>query len=315
MNKGEFIKYLESRDLAISTIVTYLKHVSMFFKWVKKEDIQITKPDVLNYLEYLKKIREQQNITRSSRLIALNHYFTFLYKNEQIIDNPCLFLKIRGTNKKMLYKIYTPEELEKLYDSYYQLFVRSYDDSHHRHKWQKQYSALCRERNAVIVSVLFNQGATTKEIERIETDDLNLTKATLKIRGGKRLKNRILPLKAAQIGLFINYQQNIRPQLAEYQAKENEKLFLGLPSVTCKIADNKVSNRIFTPIIKQIKSIDKQFINFQQIRTSLITFWLKTEGLRKAQNLAGHSLISTTEKYTGNNLEDLTNDINKLHPF
>ena len=315
MDKKGFTAYLESKGLAERTQKEYLAATKRFFTWAKKEDIQVTKPDILKHLEYLKN-KGLQNISRQNRLIALNHYFTFLYKREQIAVNPCLLLKIRGTNKKQLYhKLYTPEELEQLFDSYYQLFIRGYDDSHHRHEGQRHYSALYRGRNALIVSIMFNQGTNTREIENIKTDDINLEKAVLKIRGGKRLKDRVLPLKASQIGLFINYLQNIRPQILEYQTKESDKLFLPLPAISYKKTDNDMSTGIFKPITDQIKTIDKQFINFQQIRTSVITFWIKTQGLRKAQHLAGHSYISTTEKYLSNDIDNLTDDINKLHPF
>jgi hypothetical protein len=109
--------------------------------------------------------------------------------------------------------------------------------------------------------------------------------------------------------------QNIRPQLVEYQTKESGNLFLALPAVNYKTTDNDMERSVFKPLTKQIKSIDKQFINFQQIRASIITFWVKSYGLRKAQHLAGHRFISATEKYQINNLDGLIDDINKLHPF
>jgi len=314
MKNKEFTVYLENKGLAKITQEEYMSNIDRFLGRVKKEDIQVTKPDILKYLEYLKN-KGLQNITRSNHLIALNHYFTFLYQREQITANPCLLLKIRGKNKKKLHKVYTAEELDQLFDAYYQLFVRGYDDSRHRHEGQRQYSVLYRERNALITSILFNQGTSTAEIERIETGDIDLIKATIKIRGGKRLKERVLPLKATQIGLFMQYLQNIRPQLLEYQTKESEKLFLPLPAISYKKTDNDMNRNVFTPLAAQIKTIDKQFINFTQIRASVITFWIKTQGLRKAQHLAGHSAITTTEKYVSNDLEGLTDDINKLHPF
>jgi len=315
MNKKRFTAYLEGKGLAKATQEEYISNLQMFFNRVKIEDIQVTKPDILKYLEYLKKRKGLQNVSRRNHLIALNHYFTFLYQNEQITENPCLLLKIRGTNKKQLHKIYTIEELDGLFDAYYQLFVRGYDDSRHRHEGQRQYSALYRGRNALITSILFNQGTGTTEIERIETGDIDLIKATIKIRGEKRLNERVLPLKATQIGLFINYLQNIRPKLLEYQTQESEKLFLPLPAISYKKTDNEMNRNVFTPLTAQIKTIDRQFINFQQVRASIITFWIKTQGLRKAQYLAGHSCICTTEKYVANDLENLTDDISKLHPF
>jgi integrase/recombinase XerD len=185
----------------------------------------------------------------------------------------------------------------------------------------RKLSALNRERNTLILSVLIYQGTTTGEIEKIELADLDFIKATLKIRGGLCSNPRILPLKATQMGLLMNYLQNLRPQLVEYHAKESDLLFLASKDVGKSGKNNvykdslKLANCTFLNLTKQVKSIDKQFNNFKQIRASVITNWLKTEGLRKTQYLAGHRFISSTENYLPNNLDNLIDDINKLHPF
>ena len=315
MQKKEFRKYLENKELSIVTITNYIHLVERFFSIIKKETIQITKPDILAYLEYLKNNRIQQNKTRSIHLTAINHYFTFLYKNEQIKENPCSLLKIRGTKRKTLYNIYTPEELDVLCDNYYELFVRSFDDKHYKTNKQRKQSALSRERNAAILSILTNQGVITSEISKIEIEDLDLRKATIKIRSAKNHNERTIPLKASQIGILMYYLQNTRPQILELQATDTNKLFLTIPHISPKITLKDTFKKTCDNLTKQIKSFDKKFLNFQQVRASIITFWLKTQGLRKAQYLAGHKHVTSTEEYLPNNLENLTEDINKLHPF
>ena len=318
METQEFIKYLQEKDIAPTTQKGYLFVVQRFFDWAKTEGEQITKPDILRYLEYLKSRKGYQNTSRQKQLIALNHYFSFLQKNEQIDKNPCAFLKIRGTQTKKMYKLYTCEELDTLFDNFYHFFVRNFENSQFAKSFTKtarKQAKLCRERNAVVLSVLLNQGAITGEIERVKISDLDLTKATLKITGGILGKERVLPLKATQIGLFINYLQNIRPQLLENYTQESDKLFLSLPDVRKKTTNGGKLVIAFMTLSKQLKGIDNQFVNFRQVRASLITFWLKTYGLRKAQYLAGHRYVSNTERYKPNNLDNLIDDINKLHPF
>ena len=312
--RNEFTNYLQSKDLAQSSITHYQMYAEQFLKWAKKEETQIKKTDVLKHLEHLKNRKQQQNITRRNHLIAINHYFTFLYENEAVTENPCLFLKIRGTQKKSLYKTFTAEQLEQLYDSYYHSFVRNYCDKHIPKNQRKQ-SALSKERNAAILSLLLNQGTTTKEIDTLLMEDLDLIKATVKIRGGKKSNERTLPLKAEQIGLLMHYTQNIRPQFLEYATIESEKLFLLLPEYSRKTTDKENLMHVFKPLTKHLKSLEPTFLNFKQTRASVITLRLKTIGLRKTQYLAGHQYISSTENYKSNNLEDLTNDIAKLHPF
>jgi len=311
---NEFRKYLEGRNFLPQTIYISIKYVENFFMWSKTEAEQVTEPDILRYLEHLKNNKNVKNNTRQHHLFALKHYFSCLLQNGQIDKNPCNLLKIRGQKRKTLYKIYTPEELETLCDNYYHVFVRNFDNSriseHQRHQIN-----LKMNRNALILSILTNQGATANEFDKIEVGDVDLIKATLKIRGGRQSNERTIPLKATQIGLFMHYLQNIRPQLLEYQTQESNKLFLPLPKGNQKKIENDMLLSTFNKLIKQVKSIDNQFINFKQVRASLITFWLKTQGLRKAQYLAGHRFISSTENYLENNLDGLIDDINKLHPF
>jgi len=125
-----FIKYLQEKDLTETTQKAYSFNVNNFLSWYKSEPMNTEKKDILKYLEYLKKKKKQQNITRRNSLISLNHYFEYLKKNEQIAVNPTNLLKIRGTKKKQLYNIYTAEELTQLADDYYNIFIKNYDDNH-----------------------------------------------------------------------------------------------------------------------------------------------------------------------------------------
>lgn len=315
MDKKGFTAYLESKGNTVENIHYNIRFIEKFFAKVKKEDINITKPDILKYLEYLKTHTRQQNETRRHCLAALNHYFTFLYKNEKISDNPCFLIKIRGLKRKRLYNIFTPEELDTLCDNYYELFVRNFDNSRFRNELQQQMSDLSRSQNAVILSILVNQGVTTGEINKIELDDVDLIKAKIKIRGGLSSNERTIPLKATQIGLIIHYLQNIRPKILEYNTNESNKLFLSFPDNTKKSTNSKYLQYTYFQLTNQLKTINKKFLNFKQVRASVISFWIKNHGLRKAQYLAGHRYVSSTENYLQNNLDDLIDDINKLHPF
>jgi len=312
--KADFISYLQSKNLAPSSIEHYLRELGLFLSWVGKEEVQITKPDVFKYLEYLKNKRSLQNISRARVLSTLNHYFTFLITAQDIEANPCAFIKIRGTKKQNLYRIYTLEELQTLYDSYYHSFVREYNDNHIPENQRRQ-AALSKQRNAAILSLLMNQGATTKQIDTLLLDDLDLMSATIMLRGSRTGKDRTLALAATQIGVLMHYLQNIRPQLADFHSQESQWLFLPLPISGRSSTDSESIMSVFKPLVKQLKTIDQHFVNFNQIRASIITHWITTHGLRKAQQMAGHRQISTTENYLVNDLQNLTNEINKLHPF
>ena len=309
-----FTAYLQGKDLAQSSITHYKDYTNKFFKRTRKDPAQVQKKDVLKHLQYLKERKGYENATRRSHLIALNHYFTCLYQAGQITENPCLLIKIRGTEKRSLYRTFTTDELTELCDNYYHSFVRNYNDNHIP-KNQRMNSFLSKERNAVILSLLFHQGTTTKELDMLLLEDLDLTKATVKVRGGKKSNERMIPLKAEQIGLLIHYQNEIRPQIMELFTVESDKLFLPLPESGRPTTQSQTIMGVFKLLTEKVRTLDNSFLNFKQVRASVIVHWLKTVGLRKAQYLAGHRYISSTERYQPNNLEDLTNDIAKLHPF
>jgi site-specific recombinase XerD len=324
---NDFIFYLESKNHAATTQKAYTRNVNLFLEWYKKEfrlseaeAINCTKKDVLKYLEHLQNNKGQDNITRRNALISINHYFTFLHKNEEVQSNPTALIKIRGTHKRHLYKIYTAEELAQLYDNYYHTFIRNFEAHCFASRLggipanQREQTLLSRQRNYVMLGLLVYQGLATSELQKINVHDIDTNKATVKISGSKKNNERTLPLHASQIGAIINYIENIRPQFFTY-CKETDKLFFSLPE-SSKQKTNAVNlMHTFKPLTKQVKSIDKNLLNFKQIRASVITHWLKTEGLRKTQYYAGHRYISSTEKYLTNQIDGLIDDVAKYNPF
>lgn len=305
----DFISYMESKNHAQSTQKSYLKYVELFLNWYNQDPINCTKKDILDYLAYLKKHTRQQNISRRSSLTALNHYFNALMQAETINHNPAQRIKMRGTNKKHLYKIYTPDELTGLADNFYHVFISGFDDSYMKYPAKKQKSFLSRHRNYTMLTFLLFQGLPTAELSQIKLNDIDLQKARLTLNNGETIRN--LPINATQMGAIISYINQIRPQLLDFCGIETHRLFF---SLSARQHDKTFSSPL-RKLTKQVKSIDRNFVNFAQTRTSVITYWIQTEGLRKAQYLAGHRNIVSTEMYLPNDLNELINDIQRFNPF
>ena len=68
-------------------------------------------------------------------------------------------------------------------------------------------------------------------------------------------------------------------------------------------------------IQKHLRKQYDYYLNLEQLRQSRITIWVKQEGLRKAQYLAGHKYVSSTERYQQIDLEELQKEIEKHHPL
>jgi len=308
----DFIKYLQQKNLSASTQKYYRLYVERFLYWLDKEPVNATQKDILAYLSHLKNHRNQQNITRRNSLIALNHYFTCLQKNGTTDHNPTALIKIRGTQKKTLYHIYSFDELQQIGDDYYNVFVRNFDETHIP-KNQRLFSRLNRQRNNAILNILIYQGIRTNELPNIHLNDIDLLKAQITIR--RKNTSRTLNLHATQIGVLMQYLQQIRPQFLAYRSQETEQVFLPLPETGKKHTESTSTKGLTKPLSRQLKKIAPRYTRLAQIRASVITHWIKTYGLRKAQYMAGHKTIISTENYLQNDLDSLTDDIEKFNPF
>ena len=309
----EFATYLQNKNLNIATIKRYTRLANLFFEWNNSEAINCKKKDVLNYLGYLKNTKNLQTISRNNTLIALRHYFDYLIKQDEIVQNPTSFIKLRGIQKHNLQYIFNLEELNTIADNYYLLEVKQAEENL---KLKGGYffkrSYLAKVRNHTMLLFFIHQGLHTREILRLTTEDIHLQKASIFIRKGKTRGNeRTLPLQATQIGFLIQYLHEIRPQLET--SETDNTLFLPIQKKDPKA--KKQAQASFKGFIKKLKQFDANFSSLVQLRTSVITHWVKTQGLRKAQYFAGHKSITNTENYIPNNIEDLAEDITKYNPF
>jgi len=303
-----FTQYLQSKDLAEATQKLYTYNLSRFLAWYKADPINCRKKDILNYLDYLQSKRKLQNITRKNHLIALNYYFDFLGLKEVTS-----FIKIRGAKKKKLQYIFSSEELTQLYDDYHHNFIQNYEPKKNHYERQSRIILLSRQRNYIMLGFLVYQGLATNELDLLHISDLVFLKASLKIE--HKGKKRTLPLHASQIGALMNYTGQIRPQFLN-DKEETDKLFLPLSEQVFKSSKNNLSIKgSVRTLAKELQALHPKFTKLSQLRTSVITHWIKAEGLRKAQALAGHKSINSTEEYLPNNLEELTEELVKFNPF
>lgn len=311
-----FIKYLQSKNYSLRTQEQALNTVNKFLDFCQKEDLNVSKKDILNYLEHLQN-KGLQNSSVNITLRQLRYYFDFLASpcgGGLVGANPTNLLKIRGIKRRQLYKTFTPEELAQLADDYYNVFVKNTDDNHIPQNL-KEYVYLSRNRNYLMLTFLLYQGLATNELTMITTDDIDLIKATVKIRATNRTNERKLNLKAEQIGALMHYQQNIRPLLLEHYTHETDLLFLLSAKPNCTVKSGQSYNNIFNTLKNQIQSINPSLTNLMQLRVSVITQNIQTHGLRKAQYFAGHRYTSSTENYLPNDISKLTNDMEVFNPF
>ncbi|MDR2914075.1 MAG: phage integrase N-terminal SAM-like domain-containing protein [Tannerella sp.] len=308
----KFKTYLQGKGLSPATIRQHQRQAGLFGTWYgSNELINCRKKDILDYLSYLKNTKKLQVTTRNHVLLSLRHYFDSLMNDTLTASNPTALIKLRGLNKRKLPHVYTPEELTELVDNYYLLEVKQVEEKMNlpERKARHRDSYLARIRNYVMLQFFAYQGVNTREILQLRTDDIQLHKATVTIpKGIQRGNARTLPLNAAQMGALMQYLNEVRPQLAN---PDGYILFTPLKQKNGASA----ANIALVKLSAQLKRIDRNFSNLAQLRASVITHWIKTYGLRKAQYMAGHKSIVSTEEYLPNHIEDLADDMTKFNPF
>jgi site-specific recombinase XerD len=310
---NDFEKYLQSKGLSKATIKHYNTQAMDFIAWCDMQNIEVentTTTDITGYLKHLQN-KGHQNKTRNYQLNILKHFFDYQISKEQREDNPAKHIKIRGTKHKSLYPIFTKQELESIYHSYE---VPAEQDERANRNWFNNYR-LSRQRNKAILSLMIYQGLCTDEVNRLTTNDIRLKEGTIFIAGTRKSNERTLELKPQQIMELMEYQLMVRAALQKLNNNKSDLYFLPSPAAGKKsITDNETIN-IWKRLTGEIKSKNKKFINFLQVRSSVITHWLKQYNLRQVQHMAGHRYVSSTESYLVNEMDGMIEDIDKYHPI
>ncbi len=308
---SSFKAYLQQQGKSRGTVQHYHRYLLDFLCWLDRDNTEIenaTAKEVLSYLNHLQN-KGQENKTRNIRLNVIKQFFTWQIDQNQRTDNPIQHLKIRGSKTRKLYQILDKQQLESLYNAY---SVPNENDERLNRNWFANYR-LSKARNKAILSLLVNQGITTPEVERLTVNDLALKAGQIFVAGSRKSNERTLELKSHQIIELMDYQYTTRTELLKYQEEETKRLFLPVPSAGQQKANDTL--QIWKGLTNEIKSKNKQFINFKQVRTSVITHWLKQYNLREVQYRAGHRYVSSTESYLVNQVDDLQQDIDRYHPL
>jgi integrase/recombinase XerD len=292
-----FKEYRQKNGYSEKTIRVQDSHVNSFKTWCIKENIN---PGDINYvlaLQFIDSERER-GIERQSIIREINSiriYFDYLQESGITSQNIIKRIRLRQSGKKVLPEILSPVQLEKIYQDFSSLPVWN-----HGTKTAK----LLHQRNTVILGLLIYQGLDSGEIARLETGHVNLSEGKIYIPSGRNSNSRTLKLQANQIFPIKTYFEETRQDLLEKRKLQSPYLF---PS--------KKPSDMICKIVEDVKKIYPQLKDSRQLRASVIMNWLKTNNIRQVQYMAGHKSIRSTESYRGQDLTDLTKQLELFHPL
>lgn len=290
-----FIEYLLGKGFSFRTCKRYDNNALDFENWVGEQREKVGEQprnlenvDYELIMHYVRILKEKGNkiLTIRQRLTAIKHYYAY----REIKHCPAHFVKLQKETRKSPHGLLSSDELEKIYELY---------PSH----------GLIKKRDKVLLGLVVFQGATITELRAIEIGDVDLMKGAIYIPSTKSTNSRTLELRPFQLFLLQEYLLKVRLMILKQANKESEKLLVStgqnsnqLQSITSKML------KTLRPLYPKVKS-------FKQIRQSRIVLWVQQHGIRKAQYMAGHRYVSSTERYNESRKESLKNALKIMHPL
>ena len=306
LNYPKFREWLTLKGYSSATVGTVVRQTTDFLAWVQKEGFP--DPGGLSYNDLLKYVQACQQRDVSQKVIA--HYmidvrklYDFLISEGIAKDNPAAFIKLRGIKRRVYHHLLSPEELERLYREY-PIEIRQEPG---RIIPPQERNLLSRRRNKVMVGLLINQGLRVEELRALCAQDLALREGNLTVHSQRRTAQRVLALESYQVYELMDYVQTVRKAFIQVQ-EPSDKLFL-------QWRNGEHFYSITGQLLLHLRKINASVKNLDQIRASVITHWVKVYDLRKAQYLAGHRYVSSTEAYKQQLFDELQADVKKFHPF
>lgn len=291
----DFEEYLVKEDYAKTTISSYLRTTEKSRNWCEAKNYELTNIDYKAYLEYIKKL-QQSSVSKKTvvrHVGALKIFFNYLIEENYRGDSPVESINIRGVKRILNNNLLEFQELEDLYYSY-QTENISFPNC-----------PSVAMRNKVVTGFMVYQGMNATSLKSFQYDHINIDKGTVYIPSTRTTNSRTLELKSWQIVPLLRYMETDRELLQEKIGCFTQALF----------PLNIDRFYILYEVFKELKKFNHKVKNANQIRASVLTFWLSLYNIREVQYMAGHRYISSTERYLQDDLENLHEAIENLHPI
>lgn len=307
LNYPKFREWLLLRGYSSATVATIVRQTTEFISWTERAGLaelpELTYNDLLSYVQVCQQRGVAQK-TIAHYVADLRKLFDFLILEGIGKDNPAAFIKLRGIKRRVYHHLLSPDELQRLYQKY----PVTIEQEPGKIIPPQARNVLSRRRNKVMVGLLINQGLRVEELKALKVQDLQLREGRITIHHQRRTAERTLELEAGQVYELMDYLADARKQLLQLHQGGTDELFIQHREALHFYSVTGV-------ILKHLRQINHAVKNLDQIRASVITNWVKRYDLRKAQYLAGHRHVSSTEEYRQQVLDELQADVKKFHPF
>ena len=268
---NDFKNYLElERNYSNNTSLSYVKDVTLFSDFIKKNLLLVDKKDIEKYIRSLNKSSK----TISHVISSLKSFYNYYMRMGNIKSNPTDEID-RPKIEKKIPEFLTLEEVSSLLNF----------------EVNNEFEA----RNKAILELLYSSGLRISELTSLELSNIDLDECLVRVMG-KGSKERIVPLGDYAIDALKEYIYFYRPML-----NKNNSSYVFLNN-----RRGVLSRQFIFKVIKEecIKKGIRKNVSPHTLRHTFATHLLKNGAdLRIIQELLGHENLSTTQIYT-----HLTND-------
>lgn len=266
--------------------------VNPYLTWLDSQQISLEEAkykDLMDFIGFmLQQGKSKFHVNRTLQVIS--HYYQ--YKE---LPNIAQTTRLRGLPRSQPQNLLTEEELESIYENYE----------------TKPSAGIYYHSDKLILGMIIYQGLDMREFMGIELGHLELEKGLMYVGERPQKRERYLPLNANQVLSLDRFIRETRPQIIQ---EESDKLF------TPQADNYSLLHWQFKQLSKKVKAQTREKLGIDihkisQLRQSRIAGWVREEGLRKAQYLAGFKTVGSAERYQKADLSDLKEQVNLYHPL
>jgi site-specific recombinase XerD len=282
----EYLDYLEHiKKFSPHTVRAYKQDIQQFLDYFANGDLKMDKDNVRDFIAVVY-MQTKKKTTISRKIYAIKSFFVYLQKQGRITKNP---FDVISTPKedRTLPEILTVGEMQE--------FLNRLPSATFIHL-----------RNRAVFEMLYATGLRVSELVGLKRVDINFDECLLRVLG-KGNKERIVPFHRKAREVVIEYLDHARDKFKA----DNEYIFLNARG---KNITTRAIEMIVQDVYRDLMASSKH-VYPHLFRHSFATHLLQQgANLRIIQELLGHSSLSTTEKYTSLNYEDLLHVYREFHP-
>jgi len=286
------------RNLSDHTRMAYLTDIEEFNAFLQSEENKTAHKALLDaqmetiraYLAFLYG-RKLKKVSINRKVSSLRAFYKYLLRKGLIKNNPA-----QG--------VQTPK-MEK----YMPTFL-SVDEAFQVLNAAKENNSASGLRDQAMLELFYSSGLRLSELAGLDTDDVNLNAALVKVRG-KGKKERIVPVGTQALEAIKRYLSATENMRKEFSVNlSSGALFLN-------VRGKRITTRSIARMVDvaTFKSGIGRKISPHALRHSFATHLLEAGAdLRSIQEMLGHESLSTTQKYTAVNINRLMEVYDKAHP-